>query len=102
MANTQLLRLSSLLAAAAAAIALPGVAVAQQTPAPADTPEIAASPADKDEIVVYAVGSIKDRDGPNAVENPRDSKLPAVPVIYENEPAAPAPVTPPAELPTAA
>ena len=94
MAKTQLLRLSSLLAAAA--IALPGVAVAQQTPAPADAPEIAASPADKDEIVVYAIGSIKGRDGAKAVENPRDAKLPALPVVYEDEPAASAPVTPPA------
>lgn len=94
MANTLRSRLSSLLAAAA--IALPGVAVAHQTPAPADAPEIAASPADKDEIVVYAIGSIKDRDGAKAVENPRDAKLPALPVVYEDEPAASAPVTPPA------
>lgn len=90
MARIHLYRLSSLLAAAA--IAMPGVAVAQATPA--QGPEIVADTTPREEITVYSVGSIADRDGGKAVENPRDSKLPALPVVYDDEPAAPAPVKP--------
>lgn len=92
MAKFPLSRLSSLLAAAA--IAMPAVAVAQETPAPADAPQVAAVPADQEEITVYSIGSIKDRDGAKAVDNPSDSSLPALPVVYDDEPAAPAPVAP--------
>ncbi|MEO8141356.1 MAG: hypothetical protein ABI617_01715 [Sphingomicrobium sp.] len=92
MAKYQPSRLLSLLAAAA--IALPGVAVAQETPAPADAPEIAVDPAVQEEITVYYVGSIRDRDGAKSAENPKDAKLPALPVVYDDAPAAPAPVTP--------
>lgn len=78
---------------AAATIALPGTAMAQSTPAAADTPA-AVNPADEEEIVVYYHGSIKDRQGTKAVENPLDAKLPALPIVYEDGPAAPVPVTP--------
>lgn len=78
---------------AAATSALPGTAMAESTPAPADTPAVAVNPADEEEIVVYYHGSIKDRHGAKAVENPLDAKLPALPIVYEEGPATPVPVT---------
>lgn len=90
MASTHFTRLSSLLAAAA--IAMPGVAVAQATTAPAQAPVADTTP--REEITVYYVGAIRDRDGAKPADNPKDAKLPALPVVYEDEPAAPAPATP--------
>lgn len=76
---------------AATAIALPGAAFAEAT-APADTQSVSAIPAAQEEVTVYVQGAIKDRDA-RTVANPSDSKLPALPVVYDDEPV-PAPVTP--------
>ena len=77
---------------AATAIALPAAAFAQATP-PTDTMSASAIPAAQEEVTVYVQGATKER-GTKAVDNPKDKSLPALPVVYEDEVATPAPVTP--------
>ncbi len=86
-------RLRFALTFAAGAIAWTGVAAADSTPT---SPPDVATPAQQEEVTVYYVGSIADRDGAKPAINKRDAKLPAIPVVYEDAPdtAAPEPAKP--------
>ena len=79
-------------ALAAAAMALPTAAAAQ-----AVEPVVAseAAPAlDQFEDMVIIVGGINDPKNTKLVENPLDAALPALPIVYEDDPAPALPALP--------
>jgi predicted Fe-S protein YdhL (DUF1289 family) len=87
-------------ALAAATVAMPGMAAAQEVapvaPVAAEAPATdAVQPADAQTYVII-VGGIHDPGTAEFVENPTDVAMPEMPVAYEDDPAAPAPVTGPA------
>ena len=72
----------------AASTLVPAVAAAQAAPAPITGTRLPpAHVPDEQEIVV--IGAIKDGKAAKPVDNPADARLPALPVVYDDEaPAA--------------
>ena len=79
-------------ALAAAAMALPTAAAAQMV-----EPVVASEPAtavDEFEDMEIIVGGINDPKNAKLVENPLDEALPALPIVYEDDPAPALPALP--------
>lgn len=81
-------------ALAAAAMALPGAAMAQDAASSAPTETAAPAPIADDEMIVVAAGGIKDPRHATLVDNPLDDRLPALPIVYEDDTAPAPPVLP--------
>lgn len=81
-------------ALAAAALALPSGAMAQQVQPVSPTDFAAAGPSvDADDAIVITGGGIKDPKNAKLVDNPLDEQLPSLPVVYEDDPKPATPVT---------
>lgn len=85
MANT---RKTLLTMAALSAVALPAAAAATAQDAP-ETPDV------RDEMrtgtrlpMIEVIGAIRDRRAPKEAEQPADTSVPELPVVYEDKPAA--------------
>ena len=79
---------------AAAALALPGAAHAQDMAPPATFQMAAPAAIDEDVAIVVSGGGIKDPKNAKLVENPLDDALPALPIVYEDDPAPALPALP--------
>ena len=84
-------------AAIAAAAMVPTAAYAQDVPVAPPVAQVA-QPVDvpeEDETMIIVVGGIKDPRHAKRIDNPADAKLPAIPVVYDDEAeAVPAPTAP--------
>lgn len=74
-------------ALAAAALAFPGAALAQDAPS-APIEAAASVPVDADDAIVVTGGGIRDPKNARLVDNPLDEALPPLPVVIEDEPAS--------------
>lgn len=80
-------------ALAAAALAFPGAAMAQDVPS-APTETATPAPVDSDDAIIVTGGGIRDPKHAKLVDNPLDETLPALPIVYEDDTAPALPVVP--------
>lgn len=83
-------KIDKLLLAALAATALPGAAMAQTVPDTADVPDMRDVQTGTRIQPILVIGAIRDASAPQRAEQPADSKVPELPVVYEDD-AGPAP-----------
>ena len=85
-----MIKIDKLLLAALAAAALPGAAMAQGVPDTPDVPDARDVQTGSRIQPILVIGAIRDSSAPQRAELPADSKVPELPIVYDDD-AGPAP-----------
>ena len=74
--------------AAGIALAMPGAALAQDTPPEAEVPDEVYEVQTGSRIQhIVVIGAMRDRSAPTRADQPEDTSVPELPVTYEDAPA---------------
>ena len=80
-----MIRIDKLCLAALAAAALPGAAMAQGVPDATDVPDMRDVQTGTRIQPILVIGAIRDSSTPQRAERPADSKVPELPIVYEDD-----------------